>query len=121
EAKVVGNRNIKRPSLRITVLRQPIAAPCTRRSGLVVHRLDQRSPQSTAARLLYDEQVFQIAVAVGSPGRTMKEVVREPHELAIDIAAERKHRLVRVVKPHPRKIAGVPGKVRLVEREVTRP
>jgi hypothetical protein len=51
----------------------------------------------------------------------MKQIVGEPGQLAVDITAERKHRFVRIVKPHPGEIADVLRQRGLVEGEIARP
>src|SRR5205823_10554202 len=92
-----------------------------RRPGPVVNGLDQRASEPSAARGFRDKQILQIAVSLGSPGRTMKEVVGESRQVSIDVAAEREHRLIRIVKPGPGEIAPIPRQRRLVEGEIARP
>src|SRR5712671_2706866 len=121
EPEIVRNPIIESPGLRVARLRKPIDAARVRRPGSVVNGFDQCTSKPSAARGLCDKQIFQIAVSLGSPGRTMKEVMGETRQVSIDVAAERKHRFIRIVKSAPREIAHVPRQRRLVEGEIARP
>src|SRR4051812_28435228 len=121
ESEIVGDRIIEGARLRVARLRQPIDAARVRRPGPVVNRLDERASEPSAPRGFRDKQILQIAVSLGSPGRTMKEIVSESCQVSIDVAAERKHRLIGIVKAGPGEIAHVPRQRRLVKGEIARP
>src|ERR1043166_5563921 len=121
ESEIIGDLVIERAGLRVARLGQPVHPAGARRLGLAVNLLDQRAANAPAAGVLGDEQVLEIAVAVMRPGRAMEQVMRNAEQPAVDIAAERKQRLVRIVKPRPCEVADLLRQRRLVEREIAGP
>src|SRR3954447_4454445 len=121
ESQIIRDLVIERAGLRIVRLRQPIDAAGTRRLGLAINLFDQCAPQSEAARILRHIEVLKIAVAIMCPGRTMEQVMCDAEQPAVEIAAQRKQRLVRIVKPRPGGVADLLRQRRPVESEVTRP
>src|SRR5215831_12841618 len=67
----------------------------------IVYRLDQGAAQPALARALSHEQILQIAVVADRPAGAVIDVVHDAEKLAVDVAAEQPHRLVRIVQPRP--------------------
>src|SRR3954470_19380719 len=105
ESEIVRDLVVQRAGLRVAGLRQPVPPAGAGGLRFPVDLLDQRAPHAVAARSFGDEQVLQIAIAVMRPGRAMKQIMGDAGELAVDVAAERKQRLVGIVKPTPGEIA----------------
>src|SRR6267378_3537298 len=101
KSEIVGDLVIKRSRLRVARLRQPVDPAGARRLGFPIDFFDQRASQSAAARAFCDEQVFQIAVSIASPGRAMEQIVRESRQFALEIGPQRKYRLIGIMKPLP--------------------
>src|SRR5258706_9794442 len=121
ESEIVGNLVVERPRLRVARLRQPIDAARIRRLGLLVDRLDQRPSQPSTPSSLCDKKIFQVAIAVRSPGRAMKQVVRDPHQFAVDITPQCEERFIRIMESLPGEIADLLRQRGFVERQIACP
>src|SRR5215475_5130450 len=96
------------------------AARAGRARGLV-YRLDQRAAQPELARALGHEQILQIAVVADRPAGAVIDVVHDAEKLAVDVAAEQPHRLVRIVQPRPGRVVGLLRRRGPVEVEIALP
>src|SRR3954453_9273554 len=101
ESEIIRDLVVQRAGLCIARLRQPVDPAGTRRLGLAINFFDQCASHAAAADIFRHVQIFKIAVTVACPCGAMKQIMREPQQPAVDITAERKQRLVGIVKPRP--------------------
>src|SRR5215831_10077925 len=87
----------------------------------IVYRLDQGAAQPALARALSHEQILQIAVVADRPAGAVIDVVHDAEKLAVDVAAEQPHRLVRIVQPRPGRVVGLLRRRDPVEIEIALP
>src|SRR5262249_8978140 len=101
--------------------REPMDAARAGRARGLVYRLDQRAAQPELARALGHEQILQIAVVADRPAGAVIDVVHDAEKLAVDVAAEQPHRLLRIGQPPPGRVVGLLRRRDPVEIEIALP
>src|SRR5262245_26760762 len=82
---------------RVALLREPIHTACTALARIFFHSVDQGPADTKITRIRSDEQILQVAVITDCPARAVKQIVHDAGKLAVDVSAEQKHRLGRVM------------------------
>src|SRR4051794_14906214 len=90
EPEIIRDLVIQGAGLRVAGLRQPVHAAGAGGFRLAINLLDQRPSHAPSPRVFADVKILEIAIAVVRPGGAMKQVMRNPAQAAVDIAAERK-------------------------------
>lgn len=107
EAGAVRQRVVEAARNGVRLVREPMDAARAGRARGRVYRLNQRAAQPELARALGHEQILQIAVVADCPAGAVIDVVHDAEKLAVDVAAEQPHRLVRIVQPRPGRVVGL--------------
>src|SRR3954454_17207146 len=114
EARPFGDLIVQFLRRLIRFVRHPVESAC---SGLASGGFDganQGTSRSASSHRRLHEQIFEVAVAQGSPSRAMQQVVSYPNQLSIALGDERAETLERIEESPPRCICYLRCERRLV-------
>src|SRR5260221_3728620 len=106
---------------RVRLVRLPVDARRTGLARLRVDRLDQRAPDTLAARRLAGEEILQIAGRSDHRRAAMKDVMDEAEKLLVELGDQGVNGLVGIEEARPRHLGDRRGNRALVKAVIALP